>query len=277
MAKNVYLNNGATDWALDASWNDGVGGATTVPVDTDAVFITEGSANVTGNVAGQTAIDLGACNVTRGFSGNIGGPTAPLTIAVNTTSPTTFNYGPGAGLLYLVAGTSGIVTFKSTGAGHAYLNGGAFTNIHVFSGQVTINDQVDLSSSTVHVYGGTVSIDYKADGTPPTIIQWGGTVVLRRRPTAYTLHDGTFIFELVKTVTAAATITQNGGKFDLRAGNITTYNANAGTYTAANVVRNLTIATTNVAATRAEALQGRAALVTYTSVVPSGASDSWPD
>lgn len=274
----IFHVGGTTDLSQIASWKTATGGAGTVPVDGDAAMFTEGSDVITGGLS-TAGTDADNIKLNLGFTGRIGGSAGSWIIGCNVGSGGgslgVFEYGAGAGYMYLTAGTNGIDVLIINGNGHAYLTGGTISEIRQFSAEMDINDTVDLSGKTVNLFGGSSTIERKADGTDPTINVYGGTHYIKRPGTTYNLYGGTLKQEVILEATAAVTVNQYGGLFDVRAGGITTYNGFGGEYTAENAIRDLTIGTANIYLTQARALQGRAAKITYTTTSLKGAADGW--
>jgi hypothetical protein len=269
----LYHVDASTDWSLAASWRTAIFGAGSVPDSTDTLYFTNGSANVTAGLS-NAAVDLTALYWTPGFSGRIGTAGTPLTIAVQQTATGICEYAASAGYLYLTAGTNGIYTFRCKGGGKAYLTGGTFDIVEVASGECDVNDQVTLNSKTVRVYGGYTVIDYKGSDTP-TIDIFDGTVLLKRAATV-NLRGGRLILQVEKVATAIGTLTQTGGHVDLRAGNITTWNGDEGTYSHENTVQPITVGTLVKGNLRPTTIAGRGPSVTFSTVTPRGPGITLP-
>jgi hypothetical protein len=259
----VYHVDAATDWSLAASWRTALFAGGTVPVSGDTVYITNGSANITSGLS-NAAVDLAFLYVTPGFSGRIGTSGTPLTIAVENTNAGILEYAASAGYMYVTAGTNGIDTLRVKGGGKLYATGGT----------IDVLDQVTLNSKTVRVYGGYTVIDYKGSDTP-TIDIYDGTVLLKRGATV-NLRGGRLIFQVEKVATGISTLTQTGGMIDLRAGNITTWNADGGDAITENTVQPITVSTLNKGGTNFLTGKGRGPSVTYSTVNVRGPGITLP-
>jgi len=246
----AYLNDGATSFAA-ANWSDATGFAT------NADLIVSGSS--TGIVS-----DLDQSAVATGINSLIVGPSFNASIGNESTGPLIVDVDDVTGLWTSAAPTKAKVVYNATGGsfrlraggGSAvvsnsfvdapgatmYLMGGTFTTLNVYRGTTSVNSSTTLV--TAYVDGGIITIDYKASGLTTLVIYAGSVTCKRPASTLIELNGGTLILD-DDGATATVAITQNGGNFIHIAGNVTTHNANAGTYTAARMRKKATIATRN--------------------------------
>lgn len=275
MAATVrYWKAGSTDINQAASWHDGTGGSSAVPLVSNIVYWTEGSDTVTSGLTALSGVDLQYFAINQGASPRIGGNGSSLLLSVNTNgagqyADHLFVYAASGGYAYVKAADGGIGVVRVEGAGHLYLTGGTInTGIQVIKGELDVSDSVDLSNKSVEIWGGNTVIAHKADATDPTITVWGGTLLLRRTSGTLTVNGGHVILQVEKETNAAATLTINGGMVDWRAGSIgTALNLNGGKLTFKNAMRPINLASAMVTAADTE-IDGLTA---------PGAKVTWPD
>jgi hypothetical protein len=231
MAQTIrYWNAGKTDPSQNASWQDGVGGASAVPTTSNVVYFAQGSDRVIGD---SSSLDkaLAYASVTRGFSGTIGSNGTPMTIGANTNSGATqygvdgatssgvekFDYAASGGQAYITAGTGGIDVVRVDTNGKLWLTGGTInTRVEFISGQLDISTSVTLSSGTLELWGGNSTINYLGDATPPAVNIYGGTHYCMRKCGNITLYGGTLILDVQATANVTnGTITVAGEKANL--------------------------------------------------------------
>lgn len=252
-----YHLAGTTDLSAGASWHDGVLGASAVPLISNVVYFTEGSDNITTGLSALDAAALAYVGVTRGFKGRIGSSGTSATLRVNTNggagewATETFEYAAGGGYAYIAASaTGGIDLVRCNSLGKLYLTGGAIPEIQAKGGQLHINDQVSLSSSTLRVYeGADVEVEWKADGTDPTLNMYGGVLFTKRTWGTVNLRGGLIIAQVEKEANWCATLNIDGGAVDWRAGQVATaINFNSGACSFKNLTRPIDISAATITA-----------------------------
>lgn len=254
-----YHLAGTIDWGVNASWHDGVYGSSAVPVDNDSVYFLEGSDIVTGNVAGQSGIDLVLLSESAGFTGSVGTAGTPLALEATNTQSLVFNKG-GNGrwnvnmhipTLYMRSGYLGML-------------GGTLGAGTLWGGEAYINDQVIANGNTIIINGGQLTIDYKAGDSPVLTIN-GGVVYMSRLFGAVVVNAGRLVVQVMKSISASTSIVQSGGLVDYRAGYLTTYTGRAGTLTFENQIKPITFTNTNYNGVKVRAKTGGNGLtLTYT-------------
>ena len=256
-----HHNPGSTDWGLAASWHDGYGAASAVPLDTDNLYFGQGQDAVTGTM-NQSAIDLTSLTGTTGFGGRVGGAGAPLQLDVNQASTGIWEKGDN-GVWYW----TGTIWTMNMRRGTFNATGGTIDKLNIWGGEMNVEDGCDLNGNPVVINGGVVSIDYKA-GDAPNIVQHGGVLYCYRTFGTYTINGGRGVIRVENTANAGATLTINGdGSIDYQAGNMsTTIAGNDGGLTFANMVRPITIAAATYAGVKVTNRNGANGLVvTYSS------------
>ena len=229
-----YVLANATTLSADASYHDGIYGASVVPVASNVVYFTEGNALITG---GLTALNSALAHVAfnNGFGGTLGGAGSSATIGCNTNGGTgefgvdgastgveKLVYGAGGGRAYITAGTSGIDVVRADSKGKLFLTGGTInTRVELVDGELDINDTTVLSAVTVEIWGGNYRIDWKNDATNPTYNLYGGSGLILRSGGAITINGGhhTFNVEREAGISSGAVVI-NGGSVDWRSGNM---------------------------------------------------------
>jgi len=234
-------------------------GASAVPVDTDTVYFTSGNDSVTGTM-NQSGIDLNFMYESYGFTGRVGSDSAPLQIDVNNAGAGIFEKGgPGTWSL------TGTVWKLRQRAGKYTAVGGTIDNVEIYGGEFRALDGCDLNSNPITVKGGIATIDYKATDVPDLTIH-GGVVYCYRKCGTITVKGGRLVLRVENVAAAATTVTLEGtGSIDWQAGDATTFNANEGTFTFANMVKPITLTNSNFTGASGTARTGANGLtVTYT-------------
>lgn len=246
----AYLNDGATSLAA-ANFSDATGFATNAEL-------------VIGGATTGIISDLDQSGVATGINSLIVGPSFNGTIGNESVGPLIVDADDVTGVWTSAAPTPAKVVYNATGGSwrlragggsavisNAFMDapgatwfwtGGTFTTSNFYRGTANVNSSTTLV--TANVDGGSVTIEYKASGLT-TLNIYAGTVTCKRpASTIINLYNGTLILD-DDGATATVAITQTGGNFIHVAGNVTTHNAYAGTYTAARLRKVATIATRN--------------------------------
>lgn len=265
MADRYHLR-GTTNWNQAASWHDGVYGASGIPADTDTVFFLEGQSAVVSGLD-QTGIDLTAIYESPGFAGRVGSDGESLKLELNQ-GIGTFDKG-GNGTWYIAptttGGGAGTVKVANLRSGASTWTAGTVDAVNVYGGIHRFTGGCDLNTNAVIIKGGEVTIDFKASDAPNVTVHSGIARIYRTQGTL-TIKGGRAILMVMDHATGATTATVEGdGILDIRAGHITTLNANSGLVDFSKMVKNITLTNSTYNGARAIARNGANGLVvTYT-------------
>lgn len=243
---DVYHKEGTTDWNDANSWETSTGGAGTVPVSTNGVYIAEGADVINTNVTGHTAVDCASIYVTENFRGTIGGSGTSLTIACDNTSTGVLTYEAGGGAMYYTAGTAGCYLLRvQPRAGKFWLTGGTINSgIEVSSGELDINASAVVNTKFLRCYGGTTEVAYKGSDVITTHDVRGGIVTMRRVCTTINVTGGVLNLFVEAAATGTTTLNLFGGTVRHYAGNIPVFNVYGGTYDGTVAARPITLGAT---------------------------------
>jgi hypothetical protein len=235
----AYLNNGSVDLAA-ANWSDAIGLASSA-----TCVIDRGGQAITTNLDWSSAITvtrLSYLHIRRPFTGQIGGSDiGPLKINASTN----IYYAAGGGALYWQsAGPSSNTTVLfempvGTG-GKCYMQGGTVTEARIYGSECFINGSTVVT--TMYAMLSSSVIEYNATAITTLTVTNGATVYLKRSVTTLNVIDGKVIID--GDGISITTLNQYGGIIDHRSGDIPTFNQFGGVYTAQQLRRDSTIAST---------------------------------
>lgn len=184
----AYLNEGSTTLAA-ASWSDATGFAA------GATLVINGGTQVISGGLSQTGSSIESLDI-LGFGGVIGGASGALECDVDGTSESATSvvsrlrfWSPGTIFFKANGGNALCHFFQLGGGGNAYLTGGAFKNLHMESGRLSVADTV-TSAATWYLSGGSASIDYHASNALTTLAISGGAHDIRKQCTTITMYGG---------------------------------------------------------------------------------------
>jgi len=235
-----YIVSGATDWSSTASWSATSGGAggSTVPATGDTVFIDRPCYINAG--LDQSAVTLGALNVTPGMSSGsfLGTSGTPFKVGIKSAGGSSgiFKWAGGGTLYYFGDGASSDVCDEFwfvSGSGKAYLVGGTITNAYAGTSGLltvagaTITGYLVTSGAGVLITSGSVEfLDVQSgvavvdNANADNVNVYGGKCVLRGNACAceevFISAGGKCSIQCSDGVTAAFGVVtvQTGGRVD---------------------------------------------------------------